>query len=455
MPVAASFRALAGFHPGPGVGLRLAIAVSAAVLLVTAPARANGRYPLADQIVVDPGNPSHVVARATFGLLDSDDGGKSFRWVCESAIGYFGVEDPPIAVTAGGSAVVASSKGLSISADGGCSWIRNPGLTGTWFGVDVTVVPARPHEALALLSSFAAGAYTVSIVKTADDGATWNELTASLGTSFLATTIEVAPSNPDRVYVSGKVLPSGNAAMLRSDDGGHTFTQFPLELSGSYAIFIGAVDPRDADVVYVRTHADDVGRVIVSRDGGMSWNEIWQAPGDVAGFALSPDGAILAVGGSAAGVSVASTTDFAFRQTSKVGAYCLTFWGEKLLVCTKEAIDHFSIGVSDDLGQHFDALLHLPDVLPRGCPAGTSAGICTADWEMVATAIGADAGTSRPGDGGGIPRVDTSGCGCRLAASGPGDERATLSLIAAGSILAVAHARRRKRQPSEGMRRRA
>src|SRR5687768_951087 len=56
------------------------------------PARANGRYPLADQIVVDPGNPEHVVARATFGLLDSSDGGKTFRWICERAVGYYGVE---------------------------------------------------------------------------------------------------------------------------------------------------------------------------------------------------------------------------------------------------------------------------------------------------------------------------------------------------------------------------
>src|SRR6185503_3153583 len=127
------------------------------------------------------------------------------------------------------------------------------------------------------------------------------------------------------------------------------------------SIFISAVDPRNPDVIYVRTSADDLGRVLVSNDGAVNWNEVWQAPGDVSGFALSPDGAAVAVGGSLVGVSVASTADFNFRQTSSVGAYCLTFWGERLLVCTKEAIDHFSIGISDDLGQHFDALLHLPD----------------------------------------------------------------------------------------------
>jgi hypothetical protein len=421
--------------------------IAAALLLIAAPARANGRYPLADQIVIDPENPSHIVARATFGLLDSDDGGKSFRWICERAVGYFGPEDPPIAVTADGSVVVASSKGLSISADGGCSWVRNAGLTGTWFGVDVTVFPTRPHEALALLSNFADGAYTVSIVKTPNDGASWDEVVSSLGTSFLATTIEVAPSNPDRVYVSGRVLPGATAAMLRSDDGGRTFVQFPLRISGADSIFIGAVDPRDPDVVYVRTNSDEVGRVIVSKDGAATFTEVWQAPGDVSGFALSPDGAVIAVGGSAVGVSVASTTDFAFRRTSNVGVYCLTFWGEKLLVCAKEAIDHFSIGVSDDLGEHFQALLHLPDVLPRACPAGSSAEICALDWEMVAPVIGADAGTSRPSDGGDGPaRAETRGCGCRLTFFRAGDERACVSLIAAAIAVAGATARRVQRR---------
>ncbi|HMI84360.1 MAG TPA: hypothetical protein VK550_09720 [Polyangiaceae bacterium] len=415
----------------------VALAIMVGLVLAGSRARANGRYPLADQIVIDPGNPAHIVARATFGVLDSDDGGKSFRWICETAIGYFGPEDPPIAVTANGSAVVASSKGLSISADGGCTWIRNPGLTGTWFGIDVTVLPPRPHEALGLLSYLADGAYTVSIVKTIDDGATWEEVVSSLDTSFLATTIEVAPSNPDRLYVSGKVLPGGGAAMMRSDDGGHTWTQFPLPLSGAYSIFIGAVDPHDPDVVYVRTNADETGRVLVSKDAGMSWNEIWQAPGDVSGFALSSDGAVLAVGGSAVGVSVASTTDFAFRRTSNASVYCLTFWGERLLVCTKEAIDHFSIGVSDDLGQHFEPLLHLSDVLPRACASGTSAGICASDWEMVATAIGADAGTGRPNDDGGDAgsAQEAHGCGCSLAALHDRHRRAPLELLAIGVVM--------------------
>jgi photosystem II stability/assembly factor-like uncharacterized protein len=412
----------------------LAGAASCALtLLAGRSAIGNGRYPLADQIVIDPQNPAHVVARATFGLLDSDDAGQNFRWICETAIGYFGVEDPPIAVTANGSIVVASSKGLSVSADGGCSWIRNPGLTGTWFGVDVTIVPARPHEALAVLSNFNDGAYTVSVVRTVNDGASWDEVVSSFGADFLATTIEVAPSDPDRVYVSGKTLPDGAAVIVRSDDGGRTWRRFSVDLRGAYSIFIGAVDPRNADVVYLRTHADETGRVLVSNDGAAAFREVWQAPDDPAGFALSSDGSVVAVGGSAVGISVASTADFAFRKTSNVGVYCLTFWGEKLLVCTKEAIDRFSIGVSGDLGEHFEALLHLPDVQPRGCPRDASAGICALDWEDIAATIGADAGT-RVGDAGAnVAAPPSNGCGCVLGKP----DRHTNILLVVGSIGAV------------------
>jgi photosystem II stability/assembly factor-like uncharacterized protein len=431
---------------GPAVGL------AGLALIITAPARANGRYPLADQIAVDPGNPAHVVARATFGLLDSDDGGHTFRWICERAIGYFGVEDPPIAVTANGSTVVASSKGISVSSDGGCSWVRNPGLTGTWFGVDVTVVPARPHEALALMSSFTDGAYTASIIRTIDDGLTWDPVAASLGPSFLATTLEVAPSNPDRVYVSGKALPDGSGAMLRSDDGGLTWIRSSLQISGAYSIFIGAVDPRNPDVVYLRTHADDIGRVLVTSDGAATWREIWQAPSDVSGFALSPDGATLAVGGSSVGVSVASTTDYAFRKTSNAGAYCLTFWGDKLLVCTKEAIDNFSLGISDDLGEHFAPLLHLGDVRPRACAVDASASICAPEWKDIATAIGADAGkhSADAGPAGGDDRA--RGCGCALGARNRTDVRGSLLLVGVALVGARVSGARARRPARDGPR---
>jgi photosystem II stability/assembly factor-like uncharacterized protein len=318
-----------------------------------------------------------MVARATFGILDSDDAGATWTWICEDAVGYFGVEDPAIAVTADGSTLVASSKGLSVSRDGGCSWSMPGSSGGGGAGVVVTVDPTNPHEALALTSTFANSVYSVSLVKTADDGATWTDV-GTLPVGVLAETVEIAPTNPDRVYVSARLNPSQQSALLRSDDGGLTWTQSMIDVPVGASVFIGAVDPHDPDVVYVRVRvpANTIGRVLVTRDAGVTWTQVWRGSGDVAGFALSPDGMNLAVGGPDSGVNLAGTSDLAFSMANTLGASCLTWSGGRLFACAKEALDLFTIGVSDDKGVNFTPLLHLPDITPRACGELTSAAVC-------------------------------------------------------------------------------
>ncbi len=59
----------------------------------------NGVFPSADQIVFDPADPARAVARMTYGLLTTRDGGASWRWICEGAVGYddAGGQSSPIA----------------------------------------------------------------------------------------------------------------------------------------------------------------------------------------------------------------------------------------------------------------------------------------------------------------------------------------------------------------------
>jgi hypothetical protein len=51
----------------------------------------------AGQLVVDPADDAHIVARTTYGVIVSRDRGATWRWVCESAVGYTGSFDPAIA----------------------------------------------------------------------------------------------------------------------------------------------------------------------------------------------------------------------------------------------------------------------------------------------------------------------------------------------------------------------
>ncbi len=72
------------------------------VVSTPATAAANGRFPDADQLVIDPADPTRLVLRATFGMLQSMDAGVTWTWLCEQVIGYGGMDDPPIAITGDG-----------------------------------------------------------------------------------------------------------------------------------------------------------------------------------------------------------------------------------------------------------------------------------------------------------------------------------------------------------------
>src|SRR5258705_12286642 len=58
-----------------------------AAMAAAGPARANGRFPAANLVAFDPGDPSHLVVSTTFGLLESRDRGGGFFLICRSALG--------------------------------------------------------------------------------------------------------------------------------------------------------------------------------------------------------------------------------------------------------------------------------------------------------------------------------------------------------------------------------
>jgi len=76
-------------------------------------ALANGRFPASSMLVARPGDPSRLAMRATYGLLLSSDGGSSWDWVCERAVGYGGNEDPSVVISGSGALVVGTFTGTS------------------------------------------------------------------------------------------------------------------------------------------------------------------------------------------------------------------------------------------------------------------------------------------------------------------------------------------------------
>jgi hypothetical protein len=91
-------------------------------------ARANGRFPATVNVHVRADDQDFILVPATFGLLLSKNGGQSFQWVCEEAIGYGGTYDPDYAVAADGRIFATTFAGLRVSTDSGCTFETLSGL---------------------------------------------------------------------------------------------------------------------------------------------------------------------------------------------------------------------------------------------------------------------------------------------------------------------------------------
>jgi hypothetical protein len=347
-----------------------------------------------------------MVARVTFGVLVSKDAGKTWDWVCETSIGYSGPEDPAYALFGDGTLMGSLADGLSVSHDSACSF----SLKQKGFFIDVAVPKSSPARGVAFMSGYensdADGGlvFNSQVFESTDNGKSWALRGKRLDGTLLGETIDVTETNPNRLYISA-IRGSGatvKGVLLVSDDRGATFTErvIPMQNPDERAPFIAAVDPKNADRLYVRTTAapDKPARLIVSNDAGKTWSTKFTATGTLLGFALSDDGSTVYVGGPKDGLHQANTTDFAFTKKSQLQVQCLALKGAALWACSNEA-SGFVLGESVDQGQTFTARLHLNQVRgPLACPPGSSTkDKCEPDWPRQARELAIGVGPSDAG----------------------------------------------------------
>jgi photosystem II stability/assembly factor-like uncharacterized protein len=354
--------------------------------LWSAPALANGRFPAADQILIDPGDPTHLALRATFGLLQSRDAGHSWTWICETAVGYMG--DPALALLGGGDLLAGFFGSIAVSAQQGCDWRVQPLETRYQYAFDSTLDPADPTRAWVLTVSVD-GTREVSLLPVDATGAIGEPL--AVGRGFVPSTVEVAPADARRIYVTG-AIENQPSLVLRSEDGGHTWSRFPFDAYGSLPLFISAIDPVDPNLLYARVDDQPGDHLLISRDGGESWQTIFSLDGDLYGFALSPDGSQIATGGPDLGVYIASSGGLDFQPVPAPvrGLRCLRWTADGLLACGQEALDGWTVGRTQNDGQSFEPLFHVQDLTPLECsPTSTTGAACPAVWPDIAPTIGA------------------------------------------------------------------
>ena len=242
-------------------------------------ASANGRPAATSTINFEQGNPQHIVAGMTFGLLLSDDGGTTWHWMCEKTVGYGGLYDPDYAYSPTGAIFATTFNGLKVMRDG-CSFkcATEPCNCSTTKTVSCTVDadcpvpdPMRPdvHELCAgefvsqdelgpsaALHYAAADPNDAKIYTSTNDGMSFPTMAAPGMANDWWDSMIVAPSNPMRIYLTGYRLASGQPKaflFFKSNDGGATFTAMSIDgiaTTNSSTVDIVSVDAVNPDVVY-------------------------------------------------------------------------------------------------------------------------------------------------------------------------------------------------------------
>jgi hypothetical protein len=413
-------------------------------LFVPRLAAANGRYPQAMQLSEDPSDGSRLWLMSTYGLLTSPDRGRTWSWICEEALGVDSSIsfDPVLGVHQNGSVILGLLDGLKTSRDRGCDWTYATDALKEQFIVDLAVHARLEQRALVLLSYGEAvdgGVhYTNQVWETTDNSSTFSLLANALPSDVLSTTLDSAPSDALRLYISaqvetGDITRSPPPVWLRSRNGGKTWEQRDLPLRGDVTPYIAAVHPTDANQVYLRTWQRTTDNVVSSAllhtsDAGDTWREILIQKAPMLGFALSPDGSTVLAGygdpqsitigfaPDALGIWRATAPDFNFERVFDKSINCLTWSEHGVYACSQLHASGFDVGLSRDQGSTFTAVQNHRTVLgPLACGRDAAVGALCTDhrWAMLCDLTldceppAADAGPTTP-----VASKDEANCGC-------------------------------------------
>ena len=208
------------------------------------------------------------------GIWKSTNGGSNWSQLSSSINANFDYVQK-IKVTAEGTVLAATLTGLQRSTNGGSSW--NNTIEGRFGDIDI----ASNGVIYATQGVASEGA----ILKSIDDGNTWNDISPADG---LRTTVAVSPSNPNIIYAVAAQNGNGDrdvAYFKKSIDAGSTWTDITIPLytvAGSCETDINhftrgqawfnltlEVHPENPDIVYAG--GIDNNR---TRDGGETWETI-------------------------------------------------------------------------------------------------------------------------------------------------------------------------------------
>jgi hypothetical protein len=439
----------------PRVFRVLSLALVTIVLVCsTGVASANGRFPQAQAIVTVPGSDGATVfMRTTFGILVSRNAGKSWKWICERALGYTGTWDPPIAATRDGRLWVGLERGIVATRDG-CAVETSTALAGELIR-DLTTDPTGETLWAVTGAPDKRGAVW-RLAGAAGGGGSWEQM-GLLPENIHPMTLEVAPSRSSRIYVTAQPYGEIRGWLWKSDDAGKTFTVEKNDLAHVGPLFIAAIDPKDPNRVLLRHLHTTGSTVLVTTDAGKTFKETLSMNSAMYGFTRSADGLTLYAASGLAVDGIFRSTDGGehFERMANHGVLCLhDAPGGRLFICENPfTLGAQAIALSTDQGRTVTPIATFSDVEgPIACAAGPNKGACADSWAETLAQFtsprdgGARDGSTRPG----APPTRKS-CGCEVV--GATSRSPDHAWLTAGLIPLVLWARARRRHGSCGSQR--
>ena len=408
------------------------------------PARANGAFPEAGQLLFPAQRADTIVIGANYGLLVSEDRGSSWSWACETErvrlgrLYQTGVDDRLLAL---------SASGLVYSDDLGCTWQASGGALSTALGTDSYVDASNPRRVFALATNTD---YSQSVHVSHDGGSTFDRTILTVPNGTTLNGVESSRSNPDVVYVSGNTFDTvgPRAQLWRSTDGGNTWQSRELEaelLRGF--IRIVSVDPVDPSRVLLRVTPTTGDLLALTRDGGVKTAIVARSAAPFSAFLRRESGELL----------LATTGTEHFRSTDAGSSF--EPWTVSVAIralAEREGtlyvvpdIKHPNALLRSDDGASFVPVFSLSDLRgPRPCVAAACQSTC--DYYSGMGLWPAATCTARESDAGvpqGTPSSsDGGGCACTVPASARGGS--ALPWVCAGFALLRSRSRRtRHRNP--------
>jgi hypothetical protein len=244
--------------------------VCAALLLALGASPASaGPVEALNGVFINPKNPKSLALRylnGGGGMLLSDDGGKSFRLLCNTGVDpQVGRDASAMMMRADGSLLLGVFDGLWAGDDNACGWAKVPAFEGQWVD-DFTLDPFDPSITYAITS---AGGKQNGIYENDGKSAAWTALGTQDAILIGRLHVVALGSGKRRIYESavrgtydsvdpttGQMISDPKYVIRISDDGGKTWTEHEFgHTDGSLRLL--AVDPQNPDRIVVTVQRGD------------------------------------------------------------------------------------------------------------------------------------------------------------------------------------------------------